>query len=92
MSQSIGSFSRGTKTLEILIQNQQCLIDSNQLLRWAFSHCELRYDSFQNCKPIKAMDNKNNKIDPIIAMIQALSGYLFEQLFAQDMQVITLDL
>lgn len=56
MAQSLGSFNRSTKTLEILINNEQCLIDSNQLVRFYFNNCELKFDSFGNCKPVKAND------------------------------------
>lgn len=92
MSQSLGSFNRGTKHMEISVNNEQCLIDSNALVRFFFNNCELKFDSFGNCKPVKANDQVNRKIDGVIAMIQAVSGYLFEQLFSGNMEVISLDL
>ena len=92
MAQSCGSYNRGSKTIEILIQNEQCLINSNQLVRFYWANCEIKTDSFGNIKPIKAMDNISKKIDGVIAMITALSGYLFEQLFAGSMEIISLDL
>jgi len=92
MSQSLGSFNRGTKHIEISVNNEQCLIDSNPLVRFFFNNCELKYDSFGNCKPVKANGMINKKIDGIIAMIQAVSGYLFEQLFSGNMEVINLDM
>lgn len=92
MLQSLGSFNRGTKTLEIQVNNEQCLIDSNPLVRFFFNNCELKFDTFGNCKPVKANNQVSKKIDGVIAMIQALSGYLFEQLFSGSMEVISLDL
>lgn len=92
MSQSLGSFNRATKTLEILINNEQCLIDSNQLVRFYFNNCELKFDSFGNCKPVKANDQIARKIDGVIAILMGMSGYLFEQLFNGEMEIITLDL
>ena len=92
MSQSLGSYNRGTKTMEILVQNQQCLINSNQLVRFYFANTELKIDAYSNVKPIKACDQVSRKIDGVIAMITALSGYLFEKLFAGSMEIISLEL
>ena len=92
MSQSLGSFNRGTKHIEICVKNKQCLIHSNSLVRFFFNNCELKFDHFGNCKPDKANDQQDRKIDGIIAMIEAVSAYLFEQLFAGSMEVISLDL
>lgn len=92
MSQSLGSYNRGTKTMEILVQNQQCLINSNQLVRFYFANTELKIDAYSNVKPIKACDQVSRKIDGVIAMITALSGYLFEKLFEGSMEIISLEL
>ena len=66
------------------------LFDSNPLVRYCFDCVELKYDSFGNVKPNK--DSNTKKIDIVIAMIEALSARLFEELFAGDMNIITLDL
>jgi len=75
-SQSIGNFNKPTKLLEMLIKSGKVIIDDNPCIRWAFNNCELKFDFNENCKPIKANGNRNNKIDPVIAMLEALGGYL----------------
>jgi len=89
-SQTLGSFNRGTKALEVQVRNQQCIIHATPLIRWCFSNCELKFDSYSNCKPVKAGDNPVKKIDPVIAMIEALSAHLFEQLF-NNTEVVSLE-
>ena len=81
-SQTLGSFNRPTKALEVMIRNQQCVIHATPLLRWAFGNCELKFDSYGNTKPVKAQDNPTKKIDPVIALTESLAAYLFEQLFS----------
>lgn len=91
MSQSLGSFNRGTKGLEIMIKRKECIIAGDTLISWAFNNVELKYDSYGNCKPVKANGVQTKKIDPVIAIIQALSGHLFELYFNSDMSVMTLE-
>jgi phage terminase large subunit-like protein len=52
------------------------VIDTNACVRWAFSNVELKFDWNDNCKPIKAGNDQLKKIDPVIAMLQALGAYL----------------
>lgn len=75
-SQSLGNFNKPTKMLEMLINAGRCIIDYNPVVIWAFSNVEIKIDSNENYKPIKANNEKNKKIDPVISMIQALGGYL----------------
>ena len=75
-SQALGNFNKPTKELERLIRLKQVIIDNNPLIRWAFGNCELKIDHNENVKPIKAGNDQNKKIDPVIAMLQALGGYL----------------
>lgn len=75
-SQSIGNFNRPTKTFEMLIKNGRVVIDYNPVIRWSFQNVELKIDFNENCKPIKANNDNNRKIDPVIAMLQALGTYL----------------
>ena len=88
--QGLGSFNRPTKSLEILVFNQQCCFDCNQLIMWMFGHAELKIDHMNNVKPIKANDDKKNKIDCIIAMLEALGGYLLDYV-ANNMNVVNLN-
>lgn len=74
--QGLGSFNRPTKTFEILITQKRCALEFQPLLLWMFSHCELKMDHAENVKPIKAADNPLNKIDAIIAILEALGGYI----------------
>lgn len=45
---------------------------------------------YGNCKPVKANGQITRKIDPVIAMLEALAGYLFEQLFGAT-EMLTLE-
>lgn len=81
MSQTLGSFNRGTKTFEIAAKQGQVILDRSALTAWAFANVELKMDSYANVKPVKAGGQKTKKIDPVIAIIEAMSAHLFEQLF-----------
>lgn len=74
-SQGLGNFNRGTKEIERLIKNAQCEIDNNPITRWCFQNATLKVDYNENCKPVKA-NSENYKIDGVIAMVEALGGYL----------------
>lgn len=75
-SQAIGNFNRPTKTFEMLMKQGKVVIAMNPIIRWCFNNVEIKMDINSNCKPSKAGNDNNKKIDPIIAMIQALGGYL----------------
>lgn len=89
MGQSLGSFNRGSKSLEIFMNNEKILIDDNPVTRWCFTNATLKVDMYGNIKPIKPAPSK--KIDCLIAGIEALSAYLFEQLFG-DGEIVPLQL
>lgn len=73
-SQSILNFSQPTKDFEKRILDGKVIIDNNPITRWCFGNVELKEDFNSNVKPIKTVAQK--KIDGVIAMIQALGGYL----------------
>lgn len=75
-SQSLGNFNKPTKYFEILVKQGKVVIDTNACVRWAFSNVELKYDWNENVKPIKSGNDRTKKIDPVIAMLQALGAYL----------------
>ena len=75
-SQSIGNFTKPVKTFELLLKRGDIIIDDNPITRWCFQNVVLKEDHNQNCKPTK--DNKENKIDAVIAMLEALGGWLAE--------------
>lgn len=78
-SQGLGNFNRCTKEFEILLKKGDIIIDYNPIVQWAFQNTELKFDYNENCKPVKAMGDKNRKIDPVIAMLEALGVYLFNK-------------
>lgn len=75
-SQALGNFNKPTKTFEMLVKSGQVIIDDNPCVRWCFGNVELKFDYNENCKPYKSAGDHNKKIDPIIAMLEALGGYL----------------
>lgn len=75
-SQAVGNFNRPTKYLEMLIRQNKVIIDYNPIVRWAFGNVSLKFDANDNCKPTKSNNDRARKIDPVIAMIQALGGFL----------------
>ena len=87
-SQSLASFNKPTKFLEMLILSGKCIIDSNIMTDWCFANCELMIDHMENYKPTKANGEKNNKIDPVIAMLEALGCYLNSNYFSPEAWII----
>ena len=78
-SQSLSNFNRPTKEFERLLKQGKIIIDKSLLTRWCFRNVELKYDFNDNCKPIKANKDLNNKIDVVISMLEALGAYLADQ-------------
>lgn len=74
-SQSIGSFNKPTKEFERLIKSDRITIENNDITRWCLSNVALKTDWNDNCKPVKSGAD-SEKIDGVIAMLQALAGYL----------------
>lgn len=74
-SQSIGSFNRPTKEFERLIKSDRITIENNDITRWCLSNVALKTDWNENAKPVKSGAD-SEKIDGVIAMLQALAGYL----------------
>lgn len=73
-SQSIGNFTKPVRTFELLLKRGDIVIDDNPITRWCFQNVVLKEDVNQNVKPAK--DNNNNKIDAVIAILEALGGWL----------------
>ena len=74
-SQSIGSFNKPTKEFERLLKSDRITIDNNDITRWCIGNATLKTDWNDNAKPVKSGTDAE-KIDGVIAMIQALGGYL----------------
>ena len=83
-SQSLVSFNRPTKELERLFLGEYVIVDNNEITRYCFKNAMLKYDSNQNCKPIKGGNWKLAKIDGVVAIIQALGIFLQEPRFDSD--------
>lgn len=73
-SQALWHFNRPTKEFERLVKSNKIIIDNNPITRWCFSNVVLKFDHNDNCKPVKAQDMQ--KIDGVIAMLEALGSYL----------------
>lgn len=76
ISQSIGSFNSPTKELERLIREGNVIIDKSSCVLWCFGNVSLKQDYNGNIKPDKSSYGK--KIDPVIAMIQCVAGFIKE--------------
>ena len=75
-SQSLSNFNRPTKEFERLLKQGKIIIDSSLLTLWCFRNVELKFDWNDNVKPVKANLDLQNKIDPVISMLEALGAYL----------------
>jgi phage terminase large subunit-like protein len=60
--------------LERLILSKRTVIDNNEINRYCFRNVVLKTDHNNNVKPTKRIDK--NKIDGVIAIIEALGIYL----------------
>ena len=74
-AQGLYNFTGPTKSFEIYIKTDKIIIDKNPLVKWCFGNVEIKEDHNGNVKPVKAGNAPAKKIDPIIAMIEALGGY-----------------
>ena len=87
-SQTLSSFNKPSKFIQMLILSGKCIIESNPVIDWMFANCELMIDHNDNIKPTKSGGDKNNKIDGVIAMIEALGAYLESRNFSPEAWII----
>ena len=73
-AQNISSFTRPTKELERRILQGSVVFYANPITRFCFRNVRMRIDHNGNQKPDKSQ--ADNKIDGVIAAIEALGGYL----------------
>ena len=74
--QSLAAFTPSTDFFELIMAKDQVILDSNPIFLWCFSNVEMmRNETTNNKKPGKANKDKNNKIDAIIASLEALTAY-----------------
>lgn len=74
-SQALGNFNRPTKEFERLVRSGQMVIEESPITSWCFQNVALKADYHDNIKPVKG-GNSNQKIDIVIAMLQALGRYI----------------
>lgn len=83
-SQTLGNFNIPTKAFEMLLKQGKVVMDLNSCVKFCFSNSELKFDHNDNCKPVKAHNNKNNKIDAVISMLESFGIYLLDPNVAND--------
>lgn len=81
-SQALWNFNKPTKEFERLIKSGRIVLDDNEITRYCFSNVVLKFDHNENCKPTK-LENQQ-KIDGVIAMIQALGIMIQEPQYNQQ--------
>lgn len=73
-SQGIRNMSEPTKELERLVTAAEIDLMKNPVLEWMFRNCTPYYDPNDNIKLFKG--KARNKIDGVIALINAIGGYM----------------
>lgn len=86
-SQSLGNFNKPTKEFERLLLSGHIVLDNNEMVRWCFQNCCLKSDYNENVKPVKG-GTKYQKIDAVIAILEALGGLLEEPYYTPFLDVI----
>ena len=86
-SQSIGNFNRPTRELERLIRSQKVVFQMNEITRWMFRNVLLKHDHNDNVKPTKG-GTGSQKIDGVIAILEALGIYLLEPRYSGEIFVV----
>lgn len=72
--QSLGAFTPSTNFFEALLYQDKVILDQNPVFLWMFANVEMMYnEKTKTKKPGKG--DKNNKIDGIIAMLEAITAY-----------------
>ena len=86
-SQSIGNFNRPTRELERLIRSQKVVFQTSEITRWMFRNVLLKHDHNDNVKPTKG-GTQGQKIDGVIAILEALGIYLLEPRYSGEIFVV----
>lgn len=71
--QNTGGMYPGAKKLEELVYSKRLRHGGNPVLRWCAGNVALLYDTNGNFRPDKKRSKKSGRIDPIVAMVMALS-------------------
>jgi len=73
-AQNVGNFSEPMKRLDTLIRQGKVKHNGSPLLRWCLSNVVAKRDHNDNVFPRKS--HERLKIDPIVALIMALAGWI----------------
>lgn len=71
------NLSEPTKALDALIRSGKIVYNGSPLLEWCFGNVVCKHDPAGNVFPRK--ENEKLKIDPVIAIIMALAGWLQDE-------------
>ena len=71
------NLSEPMKTLDALIRQKRIIHDGNELVTWCLGNVVAKRDANENVFPRK--ENEKLKIDPAVAMIMALAGWIGEE-------------
>lgn len=85
-SQALWHFNQSTKEIERLFKTKRIIINNNDITRWCFSNVTLKFDFNENVKPIKSSDMQ--KIDGVIAMIEALGIYMEQPAYNNQILIV----
>lgn len=81
-SQAIGNFNRPTKEFERLLLSGKVVIDNNEITKYCLQNVVIKTDHNDNAKPVK--QQRQNKIDGVIAMLQGLGIMLQQPSFSNE--------
>jgi len=82
--QNTGGMYPGSKKLEELVYGKRLVHGGHPILRWAAGNVALLYDTNGNFRPDKKKSNEQGRIDPIVALVMALSrAVLHEEHYAE---------
>lgn len=85
-SQTIGSFNKPTKEFERLVRMGRVVLDNNPITRWMLQNVQIKEDYNGNAKPVKVVAEQ--KIDGVIAMVEALGIYLLQPQYQNEIMTI----
>jgi phage terminase large subunit-like protein len=74
---STGNLSEPMKKLDALIREGKIVHNGSPLVRWCLGNVVAKHDANDNVFPRK--EHVDNKIDPIVAIIMALAGWVNEE-------------
>jgi len=90
LPQNFSRMSEPTKTLLNLIKQGKFNHGNNPVLRWMASNITVLVDANENIRPDKK--NKKKRIDGLVAVIDALSGFILHPDFDEESQYETQEL